>query len=160
MFYCQPSEDITIHLCYVPGWNNSFLRLSASVGSGLKVFTTGDVQYNRGRPRLETVPGCVIKNTQVSPEVSNYRRTLMCVCGRVGEGWGVCVCVCVFLFLFFLHEYYTVNKMCKKSFIVIILTLLVEKKKYVAVKITTTGVTLPFARPLTGVLGGDSFSKA
>ena len=43
MFYCRPSKDITIHLCYVPGWNNAFLRFVVVGGSGCVVFTTGDV---------------------------------------------------------------------------------------------------------------------
>ena len=39
MFYRQPSKDITIHLCYVPGWNNASLRFLALRGSGSEVFT-------------------------------------------------------------------------------------------------------------------------
>ena len=41
------------------------IRFLATGESGHEVSTTGDVS---------TVPGCVIKNTQVSPEVSNYKR--------------------------------------------------------------------------------------
>ena len=43
MDYCRPSKDIIMHLCYVPGWNNAFLRFLATGESGHEVSTTGDI---------------------------------------------------------------------------------------------------------------------